>query len=510
MKLNLGCGTDIRDGYLNVDVIKSMGVDVVCDISQKLPFKNNSIDEIIAQDILEHFTREQLIYTLREMSRVLKVESKLFIRIPNIDAIFDQFAQDSDTRNLFLYGDTSQTGIWGVHKAGYTKKVFVTLCKLNNFELLKFNESDTNFEFEFKKINSDLKLSKILFINQTLGIGGAETFNKSLFDWLMRKNLIIKSYTTNDRFNKILGDSQKIPVVLDIIGDWKGLLKAFILLPYGLWIYANIFLRNLDCDVIYMTGFPEKIIITPLAYLFNKPVVWVEFGPLESVFNKFFGIPKFLYRLVSKLPDFVIMPTQNTYKQNVAVCHIPAAKIKIIPCAIEKPVNAKHKPEKNLVICISRLEKGKGQDLLIDAWPRVLEKFPDAKLKIIGEGSLNLKPCKNVVVTGWVDNIWKELQKASVLVFPSVWPLEGFGLVMIEAMSLNIPIVAFNQGPAREIIDKNSGILVDNLSDGIIAMLQAPVMEGAKRFNENYTFDIIGPKYLEIFKYAIATHSIFR
>lgn len=506
MKLNLGCGDDIRAGYINIDALPNPGVDMVFDITQKLPFKSNSCEEIVAWDILEHLTREQLSFTLSEISRVLIINGILKVRIPNIDAIIEKFSDDPDTRNIFLYGDTSKTGIWGVHKAGYTKKTFISLCRFNNLVVKEDSLSDTNFEFEFKKTNQEIKLKKILFINQTLGIGGAETFNKSLLNWFRTKNLIIKSYTNNDRFNQMLVDSQKIPVVLDIIGNWKGLLKACVLWPYGLIVYISIFLKNLDCDVIFMTGFVEKIIITPLAKLFNKPVVWVEFGPMETLLNRFFGLPKFLYRLVSNLPDFVIMPTENTYKHNVAICHIPTAKIKIIPCAIEKPGNAKHKPEKNLVVCISRLEKGKGQDLLIASWPKVLEKIPNAKLRIIGEGDFKLKPGKNIVLTGWVKNIWDELEKASVLVFPSVWPLEGFGLVMIEAMSLGIPVVAFNHAPASEIVDNNSGVLTDDLSAGIIAMLQKPTTGGVKRFNENYTFDIIGPKYLEIFKYAVLSH----
>ena len=504
MKLNLGCGADIRDGYINVDVIKSRGVDVVCDISQKLPFEDNSCEEIIAQDILEHLTKEQLESTLAEISRVLLIGGRLKVRIPNINAIFDKFADDIDTRNLFLYGDTSQTGVWGVHKACYTKKTFVTLFKLNNLELLKFNESDTNFEFEFKKSNSEIKVKKILFINQTLGIGGAETFNLGLFKWLKNQDIIIKSYTTNDRFNKMLGDAQKIPVILDIIGNWRGLLKAIIFLPYGLWQYIKLFF--IDFDLIYMSGFPEKIIVTPIAKLLNKPVVWVEFGPLETVFNKFFGLPKFLYRLVSRLPDVVIMPSRHTFKANVAITGIPTAKVRIIPCAIEIE-NCKLKIVNCSVVCVSRLEKGKGQDLLIEAWPRVLEKYPNAKLKIIGEGSMKLEPCKNVEITGYVEDAVKEIAQASVLVFPSLWELEGFGLVMLEAMSQGVPVVAYNRGTAPEIIDEHSGILVDDLAEGIIVMLKNPAKGGTKRFQENYTFDVIGPKYLEVFKYALAAHT---
>jgi len=509
MKLNLGCGEDIRDGYVNIDTIANKGVDLVCDITKRLPFEDGVCEEIIAQDILEHLTREQLIKTLGEISRILKVGGQLFVRIPNINAIFDQFAQDPDTRNLFLYGDTSQTGVWGAHKAGYTSKEFIILCRRNSLVIKgdPLQDSDTNFKFEFIKTDYEIKVKKILFINQTLGIGGAESFNNGLFNWLKKQNIKITAYTTNDRFNKMLGDAHKIPVILDIIGNWRGLFKAILLLPYGIWQYLKILF--VDFDLIYMTGFVEKILITPMAKLMGKPVVWVEFGPLESVFKKFFGLPKFLYRLVSQMPDIVIMPTRNTYKANVAICQIPAAKIKIIPCAVEKPVNVKYHPEKNLVVCISRLEKGKGQDLLINAWPEVLKKFPNAKLRIIGEGSLDLKPCKNVVITGWVKDVWKELEKASVLVFPSVWPLEGFGLVMIEAMSLGIPIVALNLGTAREIIDESSGVLVDNLNEGIIAMLKKPINTGRKRYQRLYSWPVIGPQYLQAFKYAMAKKQIY-
>jgi glycosyltransferase involved in cell wall biosynthesis len=153
------------------------------------------------------------------------------------------------------------------------------------------------------------------------------------------------------------------------------------------------------------------------------------------------------------------------------------------------------------------LEKGKGQDLLIEAWPRVLERFPDAKLRIIGEGDLKLKPCKNVEIVGYVKDAVSEIAKASVLVFPSVWPLEGFGLVMLEAMSQNVPVVAYDRGTAPEIIDDSCGILVNDLAEGIIKMLEHPTKGGVKRFGENFTFDIIGPKYLEVFKYAYSAHS---
>lgn len=55
MKINLGCGREIKEGYVNVDVSKDEGVDVVWDLnSLPLPFKDNSVDEVVCSHVLEH------------------------------------------------------------------------------------------------------------------------------------------------------------------------------------------------------------------------------------------------------------------------------------------------------------------------------------------------------------------------------------------------------------------------------------------------------------------------
>jgi predicted SAM-dependent methyltransferase len=75
--LNVGCGHDVRAGYVNQDVADLPGVDVVCELGEeKLPFEDGAFDVILARDVLEHV---DLIPALRELHRVLAPGGRLVI-----------------------------------------------------------------------------------------------------------------------------------------------------------------------------------------------------------------------------------------------------------------------------------------------------------------------------------------------------------------------------------------------------------------------------------------------
>jgi SAM-dependent methyltransferase len=69
-KLNLGCGTDYMDGWVNIDNGNTR-CDVKHDIEEfPLPFEDSSVDEIKMQHILEHVSRDKFIPLIREIYRV--------------------------------------------------------------------------------------------------------------------------------------------------------------------------------------------------------------------------------------------------------------------------------------------------------------------------------------------------------------------------------------------------------------------------------------------------------
>lgn len=80
IKLNLGCGEDYKEGYVNCDWTKDVKVDKIVDLEKKLPFKDNSVEEILCVHVLEHITN--FVQLMNEFHRVCKKGAKIYIKTP--------------------------------------------------------------------------------------------------------------------------------------------------------------------------------------------------------------------------------------------------------------------------------------------------------------------------------------------------------------------------------------------------------------------------------------------
>lgn len=80
MKLYLGCGKHRKRGFVNCDISKEVHPDKVLDITKRLPFKNNSVEEIIMEHVLEH--TQKPIEVLKEFYRVCKNGAVIRIQVP--------------------------------------------------------------------------------------------------------------------------------------------------------------------------------------------------------------------------------------------------------------------------------------------------------------------------------------------------------------------------------------------------------------------------------------------
>ena len=81
MKINLGAGSDIQDGYINHDITKLEGIDITHDLNQfPWPWDDNSISEIVAKDVIEHL--DDFMKVMEELHRVLKVGGLIRLKVP--------------------------------------------------------------------------------------------------------------------------------------------------------------------------------------------------------------------------------------------------------------------------------------------------------------------------------------------------------------------------------------------------------------------------------------------
>lgn len=93
LKLNIGCGDQILDGFVNIDVSKPAQKKI--DVRRGLPYKNNSIGFIFSEHFIEHLSREESLSFLKECYRVLKPGGALRIATPDLDDMIQSYSRDT-------------------------------------------------------------------------------------------------------------------------------------------------------------------------------------------------------------------------------------------------------------------------------------------------------------------------------------------------------------------------------------------------------------------------------
>lgn len=175
--------------------------------------------------------------------------------------------------------------------------------------------------------------------------------------------------------------------------------------------------------------------------------------------------------------------------------------------------------EAKRVIFVGRMDSQKGYQYLDSIWRIVEKRHPDWRLDIYGEGAdlkenLELIPQgKHVYPHAQTLDILEKYKESSILILTSVY--EPFGLVMPEAMSCGIPVVAFDcpYGPSEIISDGIDGFLIDSYDVEAFANRLCLLMENKalrKEMGQNaiisaqrFAKDKIIPQWISLFESLI-------
>ncbi len=196
--------------------------------------------------------------------------------------------------------------------------------------------------------------------------------------------------------------------------------------------------------------------------------------------------------------------------------------VSVIPDPLPFQPNSVSKLTEKRIVAIARYSHEKGIDLLLQAWKLVESKCPDWRLDVFGDGErmpfehlmdelqISRSRCQLHARTNDVE---KEYCGSSLYVLSSRF--EGFGLVLIEAMSCGLPVVAFDcpWGPRSIIQHGEDGLLVPNgdvnqLANAIVSLIQDEgkrnsMSTRAIKNSEHYRIDGIALQWKQLFENVV-------
>ena len=270
-------------------------------------------------------------------------------------------------------------------------------------------------------------------------------------------------------------------------------------------------------------------------YAAEKRIIKENIGYTDSIHYSLYRRIEFVARMEKKIcekVDRVIAVSNYTAKTLIEEYHVPSKSITVIPNAVDtdrfNPKIDGHAIREKMglhsepvILFVGRFDHTKGIRYLIEAFSMLINKIPDAKLILVGKGPLkkslqmsvnNSALKKSVIFYGAASN--KELPQiyasSNVVVLPSL--IEGFGIVLLEAMATAKPCVAAKVGGTEDAIEDGvSGFFVPPadskaLFEKLLMLLEDKELSkkfgnaSRKRVEKMFTWERVAQQTIELYE----------
>ncbi|MFW9879368.1 MAG: glycosyltransferase [Candidatus Thorarchaeota archaeon] len=344
---------------------------------------------------------------------------------------------------------------------------------------------------------------KILYIDSSVGIGGSTTCLKNLVSNLNRqkyepiiafifqkKSIIVNEYFKDQNVIFLRGINSEVYLAIMSVIEKNKMLKRISLDKIFIFLAKLIFERIFSFMKIFSLLKREKIGImhlnngASLSAIFAAKIAHVPCVSTIRSFSSYSSGEGLFYRMADRL-----IPVSNSVKESIIKnFKVATKKVEVIYDGIEQnsvvtlsadgkeEIREKYNLDSSAIIgTMGRLVPFKKQEIMIMAVDKLIKNGMNIKCLIVGAAendsnsiryANNLKDLvkklnlsHHVRFMGFQDNPFEIIESFDVFVLPSI--LEPFGMVVLEAMSLGIPVISFDKGGPSEIIrDREDGILV--------------------------------------------------
>lgn len=305
-----------------------------------------------------------------------------------------------------------------------------------------------------------MKKEKIFFILSSLRTGGSErvfyllasNFDRSLYDI----SLILLD-STNNFFPLPIKGVKTIDLETQ---------KA----SKSIWKLIKLFIKEKP-DAVFSTGSHINVLIALISFFVKPKTLIARESNIPNLMKVYGGIKgRVTADLIKRLYyrfDIIVCQSLEMEVALKNVFNISTNKLVVIPNPLINSDIIKTNPASAIkrLIIVARLSAEKGHERLLNIMKNLP---PNYHLTIVGDGPLkadlkekivDYKLVERIHLTGQIENVLETVAKHDLFVLSSY--TEGFPNAVIESLSVGIPVISFEVGGIRQIINHGNGYIVD-------------------------------------------------